>query len=398
MTPISRRDCLTLALAGTTTACAPWHALIGDAPSAAGTAPGSLNALANTKGLRFGTAVGTGPSGAPHPAGFDGRRANSFDDARVREITVRECGILVPENELKWYTLRPTPDGFDFRRADRLAAFATDNAMAMRGHTLLWHHPQWFPTWVAGHDFGARPSAAAEDMLRNHVDTVCSRYGTRIFSWDVVNETVDPATGAMRETVFTKYLGPHVIDIVYHAAREAAPHAQLVYNDYMSWGPGNETHRTGVLRLLERLRARNVPVDALGVQSHIGTGNSDDSVGFSTVDETAWRKFLDEAVSMGLDLVITEFDVHDKGLAADTLTRDHEVAAFGRSYLDLMLSYKQLSYVMCWGLVDHYSWLQDRWRRTDGLAKRPCPYDDKYKPKPLREAIADAFRAAPARV
>jgi endo-1,4-beta-xylanase len=62
-----------------------------------------------------------------------------------------------------------------------------------------------------------------------------------------------------------------------------------------------------------------------------------------------------------------------------------------------MLSYRQLRYVMAWGLVDKYSWLRDRLPRADGLPKRPLPYDDDYKPKPLRAAIADAFRAAPAR-
>jgi endo-1,4-beta-xylanase len=52
---------------------------------------------------------------------------------------------------------------------------------------------------------------------------------------------------------------------------------------------------------------------------------------------------------------------------------------------------------MTWGLVDHHSWLQGRSPRPDGLPKRPTPYDSSYQPKPLREAIAAAFRAAPAR-
>ena len=52
---------------------------------------------------------------------------------------------------------------------------------------------------------------------------------------------------------------------------------------------------------------------------------------------------------------------------------------------------------MTWGLVDRYSWLQDRLARTDHLPKRPLPYDAAFKPKPMREAMAAAFRAAPAR-
>ncbi len=77
--------------------------------------------------------------------------------------------------------------------------------------------------------------------------------------------------------------------------------------------------------------------------------------------------------------------------------RDAAVADLARRYFDVMLSYPQLRYVMAWGLVDKYSWLQGRWPRADGLPKRPNPYDENYKPKPMREAIASALRAAPAR-
>ena len=181
------------------------------------------------------------------------------------------------------------------------------------------------------------------------------------------------------------------MDLAFHAARAQAPRAQLVYNDYMSWEAGHEAHQAGVLRLLAGFKARGVPVDALGVQSHIGSGNADDSVGFDTAREDNWRRFLDEVVAMGYDLVITEFDVHDKNLPADVATRDAAVAELGGRYLDLMLSYPQLGDVMCWGLCDRYSWLQNIWPRADGLAKRPTPYDDAYRAKPLRGAIASAL-------
>jgi endo-1,4-beta-xylanase len=381
------------AMAATAAGCAPLGRLFDEGPKATG--PGSLNALARRKGLRFGSCLGTGPSGACHSA-LEGTRANSYDDEHVRTLMVGQCGILVPENELKWYSLRPSAKEFDFRRADKLIDFAEANGMAIRGHTLLWNRPQWFPDWVAGYDFGSNPRAEAERLLREHIETVCKRYGKRIFAYDVVNETILPETGEMAQTVFTQHLGPDVIDIAFHAARAAAPQAQLVYNDYMGWEPGNEKHRTGVLKLLERLRNSNVPVDALGVQSHIGSNNDPGAAArFAEAREGEWRRFLDEVTGMGLDLVITEFDVHDKDVVGDIATRDRVVADLGRAYLDLMLSYKQLRYVMAWGLVDKYSWLQDRTPRADGLPKRPCPYDDNYQPKLLREAMAGAFRAAP---
>jgi endo-1,4-beta-xylanase len=377
---LSRRETLVLggALAATAAAEAP-------VPTIAGIGE-SLNHAAQRSGRRFGSALGIGRPGRP----------SAFTDPQYRRIVSSECELIVPENELKWQWIRHSPTGFDFRGGDRLLAWANSQGLAMRGHNLVWHHPKWWPDWVTNYDFGPHPAAEAARMLREHIETVCRHYPT-IRSWDVVNEAVDAGTGAMRETVFSKAMGSAdaVLDLAFRTAREAASHAQLVYNDYMSWEPGNEAHRAGVLRLLERFRKNGTPVDALGVQSHIGSGNNpgDPSV-FGPHDERAWRHFLDEVTGMGYQLLITEFDVNDRGIQGDIAARDREVAAYARAYLNLMLSYRQLGDVLCWGMMDTYSWLQERPPRADGLPERCTPYNSDYRPKPLRAAIEASFRRA----
>ncbi len=361
---ISRRRCIAGGLASAALSSALF------AESAA-----SLEALARAKGLHFGSAVGGG-------AGPN----QSFDDERVRELLRSQCGIMTPENELKWVALRPGPDRFDFAAGDRLAAFAIQNGLLFRGHTLLWNRPEWYPAWLKSYDFGARPRTEAERLLRTHIATVCGHYRHQVFAWDVVNETIDQTSGEMRRSVFSDRLGPQLIDIAFHAAREAAPTARLTYNDFMSWNADSAKHRAGVLNLLQQAKARGVPIDALGVQSHLSTQDNP--------QPAEWRQFLSGVASLGLDIVITEFDVDDRTPASDVITRDRVIADLARSYLDLMLSYPQLKYVVAWGLVDRYSWLQYQSHRADGLPKRPSPYDDMYRPKDLREAIAAAFMAA----
>jgi endo-1,4-beta-xylanase len=368
----------------------------------AGTAPDSLNGLAYEKGLAFGSCLGTGihkASAATTPGvkPFAAEKAG-FDDPQMRALLVAQCGILVPENELKLYALRPGPKGFDFSRADQLMGFAGQYGLAVRGHTLLWNRGQWLPEWVNKLDFGPKPGIGAEKFLREHIKTVCSRYAERIFSYDVVNESVAPATGEIEDSPFTRAMGPEVIDFCFHAAREAAPKAQLVYNDYMSWSPKDATHRAGVLKLLERLKKANVPVDALGIQAHIGSNGMGASTGMlGDADVVEWRKFLDAVTAMGIDLVITEFDVNDKTVTGSKAERDKVVAEYAKAYLDIALSYPQTRYVMAWGLCDKYSWLQKTSPRPDALPKRPLPYDDEFQPKPLRQAIVNAIAAAPSR-
>jgi len=185
-----------------------------------------------------------------------------------------------------------------------------------------------------------------------------------------------------------------VLDLAFHATRDQLPDADLVYNDYMSWEPAHAAHRADVLRLLEGFRRRNVPVDTLGIQSHIEMYAIDPATGVGPYREREWRQFLDEVVAMGYKLLISEFDVKDKALPADIAVRDARVADYARRYVDVMLDYRELGDILAWGMVDRFSWLQGFAPRDDGLEVRCCPYDSAYRPKPLRTAIAESFTAA----
>lgn len=367
-----------------------------------GAEPGGLHALAAAKGLGFGSCI-SGGRGAFAIARMNTDkkpRPSLLEDPALLKVMAKECGIVVPSNEMKWYSLRPDAATFSFERGDQIAAYAAKAGMKLRGHTLLWNDTTYFPDWLAAYDFGPSPRAAAEKMLTGHINTVCRHYGKAIFSYDVINETIDRHTGVINPTVFTNAIGPEVIDLCFHTAREAAPHAELVFNDFMSWEPGEEKaiHRAAVLKMLERLKKANVPVDALGIQSHIGSNKAPGvEPTFFATDHKAWRAFLDEVTAMGYGLVVTELDINDKGVDGDIPARDKAVASLTKDYLDLLLSYKQTRYVMTWGMVDKYSWEQGFAPRLDGLPRRPLPYDDSYQPKPMREAMAAAFRAAPER-
>lgn len=93
--------------------------------------------------------------------------------------------------------------------------------------------------------------------------------------------------------------------------------------------------------------------------------------------------------------MITEFDVNDQKAPDDVATRDRMVADYAKAYLDIMFAYPQLRDVLAWGMVDRYSWLTDFDPRADKSIKRGTPYDSQFRPKPLRDAIAAAFMAAP---
>ncbi len=348
----------------------------------------SLNTLAQRGGRRFGSAIASG-----NPAGA------TVQNPAYAALVKAECGLVVAENEMKWQALRPGPETFDFARADQIVAWAQSEGLAVRGHTLLWHRPQWFPAWLNNYNFGATPAREAERLLTTHIRTVAGRYSGTIRSWDVVNEAIDHDTHGLVQTSLSRALGSaeDTIDLAFRTAREVLPQGQLVYNDYMSWEPQHRAHCADVLRLLEALKKRGTPVDALGIQSHIEVFAIDPATGNGPYAEREWRAFLDEVTGMGYRLLITEFDVKDKALPGDIATRDAKVADYARRYFDLMLDYgAHLDDVLAWGMVDRFNWLQNFGpaKRSDGLPVRGTPYDDDYRAKPMRTAIADAFAAA----
>jgi endo-1,4-beta-xylanase len=53
--------------------------------------------------------------------------------------------------------------------------------------------------------------------------------------------------------------------------------------------------------------------------------------------------------------------------------------------------------MLCWGLSDKRSWLNDKFPRPDGLPQRPLPLDADLRPKLMWSAIAGALDSAPAR-
>lgn len=380
--PPSRRDMLAMgAGAAVIAACAGQPVSTAEpVPAVEGfpVDPSSLKELARAKGILFGTAMA----------------ARQVDDPEYVRLVRGECDVIVAENEHKWYTIHPQRGVWNHEPGDKLVSFAKDNGLKMRGHTVIWHHPRWFPDWVNALTFSS--AAEAEAMLGDYVTRVAGRNHPFIHSWDAINEAVDDKTGELRETSFSRAMGGplNVIDFVFRKTAEATPGTVLAYNDYMSWETGNENHRKGVLKLLEALLKRGVPVKALGLQSHSNFDMPDE---FTAQKARDWKAFCDEAVDMGLSLKITEFDVNDTRLSPDIALRDRLIARFTKDYLDLMLSYPQLTEVLMWGLVDKDNWLQGFLPRTDGVEKRPTLFDSAYRPKAMREAVAAALRAAPSR-
>lgn len=304
-------------------------------------------------------------------------------DVEFARRFVKECAILVPENDFKWDNLRPSPESFDFSNTDWLAAFARSHNLQLRGHTLVWYKalPDWFAATV--------DRTNATEFLVKHINTVVKRYAGKIHSWDVVNEAIEPKDGradGLRVSPWLEYMGEEYIELAFKTAAAADPQALLTYNDYdLAYDtPEQEARRTATLKLLERLKAKNIPVGALGMQGHLYAGSDRFSA-------TKLQRFMQNVADLGLKILVSELDVVDRSLDAATVIRDRAVANIYREYLKIVLAESAVIGVITWGLSDRYTWLQKFRPRSDAAKVRPLPLDKNLQPKLVWQTLANAF-------
>ena len=367
-------------------------------------APFANASLLGRRAVLTGTAGGLVAAAAP-PALSPGlnqlaMQANRFfgaaiDDRVLAEdraymASVRaECGMVTGETAFKWGELRPKPDVWDWQAADALIAFASRRAIQVRGHTMLWHehNPDWLQAEIT--------PGNAERLLASHIQAVAAHCRDRVVQWDVVNEVLDPEQGrpfGLRDTIWSKALGPNLLDVAFHACAAADPLPLRCVNEFgfdYTW-PEHERKRAAMLALLSRMVARGVPVQALGLQAHLEAGVGD-------LDQARLARFCADVAALGMKIVITELDVRDNRIAGDPALRDAAVASHARAYLDAVLSCPAVMGVLTWGLSDRRTWLNDALPRGDKLPQRALPLDADLRRKPLWTAIAGAFAAAPAR-
>ena len=307
-------------------------------------------------------------------------------------VVAEQFNVVVGENCMKWATLRPSATSYDFKQADALLAFAEQHQLKVRGHNLCWHEslPAWFATTATKEN--------ARQLLTDHISAVAGRYKGRIHSWDVVNEAIwikDGRPDGLRASPWLELIGPEYVEIAFRAAREADPSAILTYNDYgLEYDtPEEMAKRAAVLSLVDRLQRVQAPIQAVGVQSHLRTGD------IGLLGE-GMRAFLKKLQKLKLDALITELDVNDDGLMEETLPQqDRDVAAVYKHYLDEVLKEPSVKAVLTWGLADQQSWLQAGTERTKHPDRVSRPLllsvsEGLYSPKPAFYATRLAIDGA----
>lgn len=322
----------------------------------------------------------------------------SGKDVKALNLIGLHFNTISPENMLKWGPVHPKPDEYHFAAADNYVRIGQEQNMFIIGHTLVWH--QQTPEWVFEDDAGNEASREVLlERMQNHITAVAGRYRGKIKGWDVVNEALED-DGKLRQTKWLKIIGEDYLNKAFIFAKEAAPNAELYYNDYNLWKPAK---REGAIRMISSLREEGVQVDGIGMQGHYSL----DSPTLKQI-EASIIAFSEQ----GLKVMITELDIDvlpKRGsLGADLNESYHENDAYNPypeglpdsiqdrltvRYTELFnLFHKhrdKISRVTFWGVTDHHSWLNN-WP-IRGRSNYPLLFDRQYKPKPAFDALVNQF-------
>jgi len=270
--------------------------------------------------------------------------------------------------------------------------FARAHGLKLTGGHLVWHRET--PAWMA--DLSPKD---AEGAILRYIAELGQRFKNILYSWNVVNEAIDPNDGrsdGLRKTVYLEKFGTDYFDFAAHAAKEAAPGVLRVYNDYaMEFDDErDERRRQALIGLLDDFKKRNTPIQAIGLQAHLRLEGR-------SFDEKIYSKFLKGISDRGFLILITELDVFDIKTPGSIAVRDQMVADLYSRLLSAALENQSVKAVVTWGLSDRYTWLNPNYDphyiRRDGQPGRPLQFGSNLQPKPAFWALADAFKNAPKR-
>jgi endo-1,4-beta-xylanase len=343
--------------------------------SAFAAAAAPLQRLAANKGLLFGSCLAL---------------KYFVQSPAYQKLFVEQCDIATPELHMKWSTLSSQPGVYDFETADSFVAFCAGNHIKVRGHTLVWHDA--LPSWVVSQ----LTPASGQAIMTDHIRKVAGHFAGKLYSWDVVNEVLDPGShrpDGLRDTPWLENCGVDYIEMAFRAAATADPRAMLVWNEnYLEVSNGfGRPKRAAMLDQLDKMLARGVPIHAIGIEAHLRGDQA------AILGDPSYEAFLADLARRGMKIFVTELDVQDVALPADPGARDKAVADLYGKFLSATLRQPAVKGIVTWGLADCFTWIAGYRPRKDGLPVRPLPFDSNCQPKAAYYAMVETLQAAPTR-
>jgi endo-1,4-beta-xylanase len=278
------------------------------------------------------------------------------DAQTYREIVTRYFDRVTDENSQQWVMWEQNP-----QRAIETAAWANQQGLTLRGHSVLWGDPVKWPSppslWKEYQATeAARGTQAAMLQMRARVaahvrnNTLVALAGNIpgteqpiISEWDVVNHPI--VHDEMWEITGWEFLRAAVRE----ARMLANSKTKFFINEDQVLSLPEHPNADPLYRLIESFLAAKLPIDGIGFQSHF---HSDRLPAIASI-----QSVIERFARLGLQLHVTEFDIDDAAIDEQTQ------ADFTRDFLDLLAAHDSVTATTLWGF-----WEGEHWRSEEGAA------------------------------
>ncbi len=311
-------------------------------------------AIAHPRKLRIGAAIAYGAL---------------LTDEKYRKLALGEFSMLTPENGMKPQFIHPQKDVYVFTEMDMLVDIAQKNNMLVHGHALVYAKSN--PVWMTKAQKEER-----QKIMLDHIATVVGHFKGKVAEWDVVNEALSNKKApyhnsqhGLENNLWYEAMGEQYIDRAFQAAHTADPSAKLYLNDYGLERDGERWD--ALIGLVKRLKARGVPIDGVGFESHVYSDGD-------YMDAAVLTAHMRTLANLGLKVRISEIDV----TGDDAKEQIHQYVLA----LDACLRAPNCTSYSTWGVTDLYgsTTRSDRYPLVYGTS---LLFDKDLKAKPAYAAL-----------
>ena len=291
----------------------------------------------------------------------------------------QEFNSITAENDMKPQPTEPKEGEFNGENADKIANFARQNGIKLRGHCLMWHSQ--IGEWMLGDN---PTKEVFYQRMKNHIQAVVSRYKDVVYCWDVVNEAMTDDKNSVdpyRQSPMYKLCGDEFIAKAFQYAHEADPKALLFYNDYNECDPVKSQR---IYNMVKAMKQAGVPIDGIGMQGHYNIyGPTEQEIDNAL---TLYKSIVKHIHVTELDIRVNEemggqLRFSREGVNVTDSVKQHLADQYARVFRVLRKHKDVIDCVTFWNLGDRDSWL--------GAANYPLPFDTEYKPKMAYNYIKD---------
>ncbi len=307
------------------------------------------------------------------------------DVASAAEIVPREFNQVGAENAFKWQAVANHVGDYDFTLTDAFADYAAAHGMRLRGHTLVWGRAGRPKDLEIVARSGADPEATMRGLMRDHIETMLTRYRGKVDAWDVVNEPMAYAGVGLDPNIFVETMGEGYVAEAFQMARALDPDVELVLNEQISANQYDDVGGEQFYLFAKKLLDEGVPIDGIGIQGHQLT---------DVADSDALHTYLRRIEDLGVFIEITEMDMRIGLFAGNGDSLGAQAEAY-RSCAEVFAAVPAVRGVMFWGAADTDTWLDHFAPFDAGAPNQPLLFDKNLDPKPAYYGFKHGLATTP---